>query len=90
MATSDWTYDRLDEEAANSEGPFGDHLKRYLFGFDRDPKLKAAFKNILQSRKCDEEGHFQRLTAVGLVEGPDRRSARVRCRLYQRYFSEHL
>jgi len=90
MATSDWTFDRLDEEAANSEGPFGDHLKRYLFGFDRDPKLKAAFKNIVQSRKCDEEGHFQRLTAVGLVEGPDRRSARVRCRLYQRYFSEHL
>jgi hypothetical protein len=90
IAMNDWTFDRLDEEAANSDGPFGDHLKRYVFGISRDPKLKAAFKNILQNGKCDEEGHFQRLIAVGLVQGPNRRSARVRCQLYQRYFSDHL
>jgi tRNA A-37 threonylcarbamoyl transferase component Bud32 len=76
--------------AVEDGGPFGDHLRRHLFGLSKRPRIAAAFKAIVRQQRCEDEGEFQRLKAAGLVEGESRRSARVRCDLYQRYFSKHL
>lgn len=76
--------------ASDDSGPFGDHLRRHLWALSRRTRVCAAFKQIVHGRLCDDEGDFQRLKAAGLADGPSRESARVRCDLYQRYFSKHL
>ena len=76
--------------AADDSGPFGDHLRRHLFGLSRKPNIAAAFRAIIHGQRCHDESEFQRLKAAGLVDGASRTSARVRCNLYQRYFAEHL
>jgi hypothetical protein len=76
--------------AADDGGPFGDHLRRHLFGLSKRPQIAAALKKVVRGHGCDHEGEFQRLKAAGLVDGTSRTSARPRCDLYQRYFSRHL
>lgn len=76
--------------AVADAGPFGDHLRRHLFGLSKRPQIAAALKTVVRQQRCDDEGDFQRLKAAGLVDGVSRTSARVRCDLYQRYFSKHL
>ena len=84
------TFAHLCEQAAASDGPFGDHLKRYVHGLSKDKGLKDAFKTILRSGTCGEESHFQRLFATGLITGGDRTKAAPRCQLYADYFPKHL
>jgi hypothetical protein len=76
--------------AAEDGGPFGDHLRRHLFGLGKTTRIAAAFKTVVREQRCDDENDFQRLKAAGLVDGASRTSAQVRCDLYQRYFSKHL
>jgi hypothetical protein len=76
--------------AADDGGPFGDHLRRHLFGLSKRPRIAEAFKSVVRQQRCENEDEFQRLKAAGLVEGASRESARVRCDLYQRYFARHL
>jgi len=80
----------LNASAADDGGPFGDHLRRHLFGLGRRPHMAAALKSVVWDGRCEDESGFQRLKAAGLVEGLSHTSARVRCDLYQRYFSKHL
>jgi hypothetical protein len=90
LARHGWAFAELERQAADSDGPFGDHLKRYLFGLSRDTALCGSFKAILRSGACADESHFQRLSAVGLITGSDRASASARCQLYADYFRKHL
>jgi hypothetical protein len=85
-----WSLEDLRACAAQSEGPFGDHLKRYVWRLNRDEGLKASLQSILERGHCEEESHFQRLSAAGLVCGSDRKAARARCQLYADYFRKHL
>ena len=90
LARHGWNFAQLKERALDSDGPFGDHLKRYVFGLSRDKALTNAFKSILRSGACEEESHFQRLSAVGLIRGSERTCAAPRCLLYADYFRKHL
>jgi hypothetical protein len=90
LARNKWAFTELQRHARESDGPFGDHLKRFVWGLSQDRALKDAFKSILRHGQCDDEQHFQRLTAVGLIVGADRSEARPRCELYAEYFKKHL
>src|SRR5262249_22212517 len=81
---------QLEAEATSDAGPFGDHLRRFLWSLQDDEKLKASVQQILRHGQCDDEKHFQRLNAAGLVSGDVRNAVRMRCKLYQDYFSKHL
>jgi hypothetical protein len=90
MATRNDTINHLEKIAADDDGPFGDHLRRYWFSMRGNDRLRGALRQVLAGRGCDEEDDFQRLRAGGLVAGDSRREARLRCDLYARYFREHL
>jgi hypothetical protein len=90
MVSYGWSLAELDTHASESDGPFGDHLKRYIWGLSKDTGLKSALIRILQTGRCDDESHFQRLSAVGLIQGGDRQSARLRSQVYETYFRRHL
>lgn len=90
LATERWSLARLGEEAGKDTGPFGDHLRRHLWALLQSDRLRAVVARIARGEGCDDEGLFQRLLASGLVTGDARATARLRCDLYQQYFSRHL
>jgi len=81
---------QLEAEAISDSGPFGDHLRRFLWSLQGNPELKASVQQILRNGQCDNEEHFQRLNSAGLVRGETRNAVQARCRLYRDYFSKHL
>jgi hypothetical protein len=88
--SNQWSMSQLEVEAPSDTGPFGDHLRRFLWLLGDDRDLRASVVQILRNRQCDDEKHFQRLSAAGLARGETRNEARMRCRLYHDYFSKHL
>jgi hypothetical protein len=90
LATERWSLARLREEAGKDTGPFGDHLRRHLWALLKNDRLRAVVARIARGEGCDDEGLFQRLLASGLVTGEGHSAARLRCALYQTYFSQRL
>jgi hypothetical protein len=90
LATERWSLARLREESGKDTGPFGDHLRRHLWALHQSDRLRTAVARIARGGGCEDETLFQRLVAAGLVRGETRAEARLRCDLYQQYFSRHL
>ncbi|HBL26545.1 MAG TPA: ATPase [Acidobacteria bacterium] len=90
LAAERWSLARLRQEAGKDTGPFGDHLRRHLWALLQNERLRPVVARIARGGGCDDEGLFQRLLATGLVTGEARAEARLRCTLYQQYFSRHL
>jgi hypothetical protein len=89
MAVDGLTWPQLQRAAIQDDGPFGDHLRRHLWGLRQEPSLPPALKQVLRHQQCDDETARFRLLRVGLIQG----SGDVytpRCGLYQRYFEEKL
>jgi hypothetical protein len=83
------TLAQLIERAADNDGPFIDHLRRFAWQIRRWPKLQRSLKQIIAAGRTDDDPSFESLLAAGLVKGT-RQSAQPRCELFQRYFAVHL
>lgn len=84
---------RLDDLIAiadQDEGPFSDHLKRFLVLISRTPEVLHAVQLALDGRKIPDEATFNRLRASGLMRGPRAADGRFRCEIYQSYLRRHL
>jgi hypothetical protein len=90
LAAEKWSLDRLQREAPKDRGPFEDHLRWHLLNLHRDDSMRLAVLGIANGAGCAEEALFQRLLTAGLITGETRAEARLRCELYQQYFSRHL
>lgn len=88
VANKQITAEELFANATEPRGPFGDHLRYHLFRMQGKNNLISAVKQVLEKSHCDDELFF-RLDSAGIV----RRSNKAivpRCRLYEKYFKEHL
>jgi len=83
-------YPGFREGALELHGPYGDHLKRYLWGLQQNKALNSAFLEIIRRGRSSDELHFYKLRAAGLVKGESRDRAQPRCRLYEQFFGRHL
>ena len=90
LVTNRWSIPELKREATSDTGPFGDHLRRFLWSLQNNQKLKKALRQALDGGQCSDEVHFQRLSAAGLLKGDTRDSVQMRCQLYRDYFGKHL
>jgi hypothetical protein len=90
LVTYRWGIPQLQKVAADETGPFADHLQRYIWLLQEHAELKGPLQQILHNGACDEELHFQRLKAAGLVKGMTRHAVHMRCQLYEMYFSRRL
>ena len=90
MGKNKWQMAQLKAEALKEDGPFSDHLRRYLWYLHKHRDLKGALRKILNFGRCDNEDDFQRLRALGLLEGENRMSVQLRCDLYKKYLQKHL
>jgi hypothetical protein len=84
----DW--EQLQRDACDERGPFGDHLRRYLWLLRDEPDLQQAFKQIIHTSQCPDEVAFYRLSQAGLVQHARSAGYSCRCKLYADYFGERL
>ena len=82
--------EKLLEQACDQDGPFSDHLQRYLLRLQRDQELSQAMKSVIQNHTCPTDLLFYKLRSGGLVVGPARNNVRPRCGLYAQFFKQHL
>lgn len=90
LKKENYNLSRLKEISLEDKGPFGDHLRRFLWHLHGKEKLKNTLLRLIHNGTCDDETHFLRLKAAGLVKGKTRSEAQMRCQLYKEYFRNHL
>jgi AAA domain-containing protein/TIR domain-containing protein/trypsin-like peptidase len=78
----------LKQTAADDQGPFGDHLRRYHWMVQQDQALKEALKSVIKSGKCSDD-LLHRLLQAGLVKASGD-VAKCRCDMYRQYFQDKL
>jgi TIR domain. len=83
------TPEALLTNAADENGPFGDHLRRHLTRFSEHSDLARAMLSIIRNQKCEDEILYNRLHGAGLAIR-ERDSVLPRCELYAQYFGERL
>jgi hypothetical protein len=80
----------LEARASDSDGIFGDHLRRLTVALKRDADLCNVVRAMLQGRPCPTPEAFYRLRTAGVLIGDSERAVRFRCRLYATYLERHL
>ncbi|MFM7321082.1 MAG: AAA-like domain-containing protein [Armatimonadota bacterium] len=66
----------------NFEGAVGEHLHRLRTSLSAVPGDLEAVGTVLRGEGADQADVFLRLRSSGVLVGPDRRAARLRCPLY--------
>jgi hypothetical protein len=89
LASGEQSWADLQRSAPTDRGPFGDHLKHYLWILGDQPDLRKALRQIIRWHRCSDESLHNRLRQAGLVQG-ERNACRCRCGLYQTYFGTKL
>lgn len=82
--------DTLLAGALDEDGPFAEHLHRYLWRFYEEPELGRAMKEVISTHACQDAMLFYQLRAAGLVRGEDKWHTQPRCELYAQYFGRHV
>lgn len=83
------TFTELLEKACEDDGPFGDHLRNYLFRMGDQEKLKSGLIQALNTQRCSDEHVFFQLRGSGLVKRVEGK-VMPRNQLYADYFRKRM
>ena len=83
------TFIDLLNNSCEDDGPFGDHLRNYLFRMGGQEKLKAGLIQVIKFQRCTDEQIFFRLRGTGLVKRVSN-EVKTRNNLYADYFGKRL
>jgi hypothetical protein len=89
LVTEQLRWNELVGCAADWSGPFGDHLRRYLWLLRDKADLARAVRQVLRTGDCPDETELQRLEAAGLLRRSGSQCA-CRCALYEAFFGSYL
>ena len=89
IATEQASFAELANPARLDGGPFGDHLRSFMFRICKMPELMRGLREIWRDGTCRDQVVAYRLISAGLVV---KRHARLapRCNLYRLFFAQHL
>ncbi|MBV6627682.1 MAG: AAA-like domain-containing protein [Rivularia sp. (in: Bacteria)] len=90
IAQKNISVSQLCKTASNDDGPFAEHLHRYLRKIETNQALRNGIHSVLTNSKCQSNEIFYRLRASGLILGHSPDSAQLRCELYAQYFKKRL
>jgi hypothetical protein len=90
LVTRKITISELERVAPTEEGPFSDHLKRFLVLLSRNEAALQFLRDALAGRPNNDAKLFFRLRASGLMRGEAPAEATFRCDLYAQYLRRHL
>jgi hypothetical protein len=89
MISEGWNWARLLQEAAEEQGPFGDHLRRQHWLLRESSELRTALNQVIRQNRCSDSVALRRLLRAGLVKSAGR-SYFCRCGLYEQFFRDKL
>lgn len=89
LVKKQYTWSKLQAQAASEQGPFSDHLKRHHWGIQQQSQLKQTLIDVLQMKAMTDKDSLNRLVRAGLITNLDD-TYRFRCDLYQEYFKRQL
>lgn len=89
VASEQITTTELFNDASNTNGPFGDHLRRLLSLLHDRQELKQALLQVISQNTSENQQIFWQLRGAGLVRSSGQ-AVIPRCQLYADYFREHL
>lgn len=84
-----YTFTSLMKRAAESDGPFGDHLRALLFQLNAQDGLMGGFKRLIHSGTQPNTDMYHRLHGAGLVRRDEGRVIPANL-LYARFFKSVL
>ncbi len=90
MVARHMSLDELERNAAEDQGPFADHLKRFLVLLSGNNDALEYLRETLGGKKNGDPKTFHRLRAAGLFSGETPADAAFRCDLYGQYLRRHL
>ena len=90
MVSQQMRFSAFEAAAAQEEGMFGDHLRRFLVLLVRDPHLCDVMHALLHGKPCPSAEYFYKLRSAGVLSGESIDDARPRCQLYAAYLKRHL
>jgi serine/threonine protein kinase len=76
--------------ATRDDGPYGDHLRRIFVSLNQDAALCEVVRDVIGGKHSSSTDSFYRLRSSGIVAGECARDMKLRCELYDEYFSRHL
>ncbi len=88
MVISKLSWSELEKVSTSDQGPFHQHLQLQYRLLLQDQRLKDAFREIIRTNRCKDEGAGFRLMKAGLTRSLDDGGYECRCDLYRRYFSK--
>jgi hypothetical protein len=80
----------LEKRAPTDEGPFADHLKRFLVLLSSNEAALQFLRALIKGKPNSDVKLFHRLRAAGLLRGETTTDAAFRCELYAQYLGRHL
>lgn len=83
------TFKEMFDYAYDDNGPFGDHLRNYLFRMGDQERLKEGLLQVISYQRCSDDHVFFQLRGSGLVKRIDN-SVLPRNHLYAKYFEKRL
>jgi hypothetical protein len=89
VASQRTTFAEMLDKAYEDDGPFGDHLRNYLFRMGDQEKLKAGLVQVIKNQRCPDEHVFFRLRGAGLIKRIGN-AVLPRNQLYAGYFGKRL
>ena len=89
VASQRTTFPEMLENACEDNGPFGDHLRNYLFRMGNQENLKSGLLQVIKYQRCSDEHTFFQLRGSGLVKRVGNTEV-PRNRLYADYFRKRL
>jgi CheY-like chemotaxis protein len=90
IATQRLSVEELLATAAEDRGPFGDHLRYYLFLMHDKRELVEGLARVLRGQEVADSAVYFRLHGAGLLRRGEGGRLVPRCQLYADYFSKHL
>ena len=90
VLNNDYSVECLFAEAIRDRGPFGDHLEYLLVTLNRQEKLIAGMRQVMEKHECQDRETLSHLWSAGLIRQTNDYKVRPRCRLYENYFRTHL
>ena len=89
VASQRATFVQMLVKACEDNGPFGDHLRNYLFRMGNQEKLKEGLMQVIKSQRCSDEHIFFQFRGSGLVKRIDN-AVIPRNQLYADYFGKRF
>jgi hypothetical protein len=89
LVSENLSFSEFEKVADKEDGPYGEHLHRFIELLDKDSGMRDQVINILRRQGCSAES-FYRLRSAGLMAGESAHEVRPRCELYKAYLERHL